>query len=96
MNESTELKEIKEIKGDPEKRDPRRKRETIKTILIIFLVVLLLLTFFSNTIMNRSLAEITTERVSSGKLTERVRGGGVIESNQTYVSRSTATRALTR
>ncbi|MBQ9898690.1 MAG: HlyD family efflux transporter periplasmic adaptor subunit [Ruminococcus sp.] len=84
MNESTELKEIKEIKGDPEKRDPRRKRETIKTILIIFLVVLLLLTFFSNTIMNRSLAEITTERVSSGKLTERVRGGGVIESNQTY------------
>lgn len=63
---------------------PGRKREIIKTILIIFLVIMLLLTFFSNTIMNKSLAEITTESVTSGKLTERVRGSGMIESNQSY------------
>ena len=34
--------------------------------------------------MNRSLSEITTERATSGKLTERVRGSGLIESNQSY------------
>lgn len=62
----------------------KRKREIIKTLLIIFLAAMLLLTFFSNTLMNRSLAEITTDNVSSGKLTERVRGSGLVESNQAY------------
>ncbi|MDE7098355.1 MAG: RND transporter [Ruminococcus sp.] len=61
-----------------------KKRDIIKNILIIFLAVLLVLTFFSNTIMNRSLAEISTERASSGKLTERLRGSGLVESNQSY------------
>lgn len=61
-----------------------RKREIIKTVLIVFLAVLLVLTLLSNTIMNRSLSEITTERATSGKLTERVRGSGLIESNQSY------------
>ncbi|MBQ8959743.1 MAG: RND transporter [Ruminococcus sp.] len=65
-------------------RDPKRRREIIKTILIIFLAALLVLTFCSNTIMNKSLPEISTERVSSGKLTERVRGSGMVISNQTY------------
>ena len=85
MNETTsnEIKDPKDIKS-PEERDPRRRREIIKNILIIFLAVLLVLTFCSNTIMNRSLAEITTERTSSGKLTERIRGSGIVESNQTY------------
>lgn len=62
----------------------KKRRDIIKTILIIFLAVMLILTFFSNTIMNRSLAEIYTEYVSSGKLTERIRGSGLIESNQVY------------
>lgn len=65
-------------------KDPRRKREIIKNILIVFLIILLILTFFSNTIMNRSLPEVTSERALSGKLTERVRGTGMIESNQSY------------
>lgn len=73
---------VKEIKDD--RNNPNRKREIIKTILIIFLAGLLVLTFFSNTIMNRSLAEISTERASSGKLTERLRGSGLVESNQSY------------
>lgn len=64
--------------------NPGKKREIIKTILIIFLAAMLLLTFFSNTIMNKSLPEISTESVSSGKLTERVRGSGIVESNQSY------------
>ena len=75
---------IKEIKDDKDKYTPNKKREVIKNVLIIFLAVLLVLTFFSNTIMNKSLAEISTERTSSGKLTERLRGSGMVESNQSY------------
>ncbi len=84
MSEVKEIKDPKDIKGDKEDYDPRRKRELIKTILIIFLAALLLLTFFSNTIMNKSLSQITTERTTSGKLTERLRGSGLVLSNQSY------------
>lgn len=84
INDVREIKSPKDIKGDKEDYDPRKKREIIKTILIIFLAALLVLTFFSNTIMNKSLAEITTERTTSGKLTERIRGSGLVESNQSY------------
>lgn len=62
----------------------RRKREIIKTILIIFLVALLILTFFQNTIVNKSLPEIATETCKSGSLTEKFRGSGIIEANQFY------------
>lgn len=84
MAELKEIKDVKDIKGDKEEYDPRRKREVIKTILIIFLAALLVLLFCSNTIMNKSLPQITTERTTSGKLTERLRGSGMVLSNQTY------------
>lgn len=84
MADAKEIKDPKDIKGDKEDYDPRRKRELIKTILIIFLAGLLVLTFFSNTIMNKSLSQITTERTTSGKLTERIRGSGMVMSNQSY------------
>lgn len=84
MADAKEIKDPKDIKGDKEDYDPRRKREVIKTILIIFLAGLLVLTFFSNTIMNKSLSQITTERTTSGKLTERIRGSGMVMSNQSY------------
>ncbi|MDE6775176.1 MAG: RND transporter [Ruminococcus sp.] len=72
-----------EIKTE-DKNNPHFRREVIKTVLIIFLAVLLVLTFCSNTIRNKSLAEISTERTTSGKLTERLRGSGLVESNQSY------------
>ena len=90
MNENTNINnDIKDtsakiLKEDREERSPARKREIIKTILIIFLAGLLILTFFSNTIMNKSLPEITTDKVTSGKLTERVRASGMVRSNQSY------------
>ncbi len=89
MNENTNIKENASKIDDKKKKDsddysPIRKREIIKTLIIIFLAAMLVLTFFSNTIMNRSLSEITTETAVSGKLTERVRGSGMIESNQSY------------
>ena len=38
-------------------------REWVKTFAIIFLAVLLVLTFFSNTIMNMTLPEVSTEYI---------------------------------
>ncbi len=85
MNENTEKNKAEEVNTEKSSAAMiSRKREIIKTILIIFLAVLLVLTFFSNTIMNKSLAEISTECASSGKLTERIRGSGMAESNQSY------------
>ncbi|MDE5854686.1 MAG: RND transporter [Ruminococcus sp.] len=81
----TQIKSPEDMKGSKDKKySPTKRRDIIKTILIIFLAVLLVLTFFSNTIMNKSLSQISTERTSSGKLTERIRGSGMVESNQSY------------
>lgn len=60
------------------------KSRIITALLVVFLLIMLVLTFFSNTIMNRSLPEITTVSVSSGKLTEAVRCQGVVEAEQFY------------
>ena len=80
--------------GTEGEHDPKKRRDIIKTILIIFLAVMLILTFFSNTIMNRSLAEISTESVTSGKLTERIRGSGMVESNQMYEVKTDGNRTI--
>ena len=87
MNENKDIKETKEIKINRQEEtaaNPARKREIIKTVLIIFLAAMLVLTFFSNTIRNKSLSEISTECAMTGKLTERVRGSGMVISNQSY------------
>lgn len=85
MSENIKTNEEKNVDlKEKKERNPIKRRELIKTLLIIFLALMLILTFFSNTIMNRSLSEITTETASSGKLTERVRGSGMVVSNQTY------------
>lgn len=84
MNDTKEIKAMLSAGDEKEKLSPAKKRDIIKTIIIIFLAVMLVLTFFSNTIMNKSLPEITTVATSSGKLTERIREKGVVESNQVY------------
>ncbi|MBP3760719.1 MAG: HlyD family efflux transporter periplasmic adaptor subunit [Ruminococcus sp.] len=73
-----------DAKSEKENRDPAKKRSIIRGIVIVFLVILLILTFFSNTIMNKSLAQVTTSAVTSGKLTERIRGNGTVEPQQSY------------
>ena len=84
MNETKEVKDIAADSGDKEIKSPAKKRELIKTLIIVFLAIMLVLTFFSNTIMNRSLPEISTETVASGKLTERIEKRGTVEANQAY------------
>lgn len=67
-----------------EVKEKSKKRELIKSIAIVFLTVLLLLTFFSNTIMNRSLPEVATQSISSGTINAKIRGTGTVSANESY------------
>ena len=67
-----------------EVKEKSKKRELIKTIAIIFLAVLLVLTFFSQTIMNYSLPEVSTQMVTSGTINAKIRGSGTIAANESY------------
>lgn len=60
------------------------RKEKVKNAAIIFLVIMLILTFFSNTIMNYSLAEVSTQRIYSDSITAKVRGSGVVEAGESY------------
>lgn len=60
------------------------RKDKIKNITIIFLLVMLILTFFSNTIMNYSLVEVSTQQVTSGSITSKVRGSGAVEASESY------------
>jgi multidrug efflux pump subunit AcrA (membrane-fusion protein) len=62
----------------------KNRKDIIKNITIIFLAVLLVLTFFSNTIMNRSLVEVSTQLVSGDTITSKVRGSGTATAGDTY------------
>ena len=67
-----------------EVKEKSPKRELIKSVAIVFLVILLILTFFSNTIMNYSLAEVATQSVTSGTINARIRGSGTVEAGENY------------
>jgi multidrug efflux pump subunit AcrA (membrane-fusion protein) len=61
-----------------------KKREWVKNAAIIFLVILLILTFFSNTIMNWSLPEVSIKYVSSGTINAQIRGTGTVTASESY------------
>lgn len=61
--------------------EDKTRKKIIKKVAVIFLAVLLILTFFSNTIMNYSLPEVATEPVTSGMVSNKVRGQGPVETN---------------
>jgi len=67
-----------------EVKEKSKKRELIKSIAIVFLAVLLVLTFFSNTIMNRSLPEVATRMISGGTIDAKIRGSGTVSANESY------------
>ena len=71
-----------------------RNREWVKNAAIIFLVVLLVLTFFSNTIMNRSLPEVATQGVTDGSIVARVRGTGTVIANSNTQVKMEKTRVI--
>ncbi len=70
------------------------RKDKIKNITIIFLLIMLILTFFSNTIMNYSLVEVSTQQVTSGTLTTKVRGSGTVEASESYSVTISETRKV--
>ena len=66
--------------------------EWVKTATIIFLAILLVLTFFSNTIMNRTLPEVASSVAESGSITARVRGTGKLTAVDNTQVKASATR----
>ncbi len=71
-----------------------KSRGWVKNAAIIFLSVLLVLTFFSNTIMNRSLPEVATANVTSDAITARVRGTGTVTAQASYQVKAPTTRKI--
>ena len=60
------------------------KKDVVKNIAIVFLSIMLILTFFSNSIMNKSLPEVATKYIQSATITEKIRGTGVVEADDPY------------
>ncbi|MCR5800212.1 MAG: HlyD family efflux transporter periplasmic adaptor subunit [Lachnospiraceae bacterium] len=60
------------------------RKDLIKNIAIVFLAVMLLLTFFSNSIINKALPEVAVKYVENGSISEKVRGTGTVETEDPY------------
>lgn len=74
--------------------EKKNRKDWIKNVAIVFLVVLLLLTFFSNTIQNYSLPEVSAQYCMSGQITNKVRGTGMVESTDPYSVEYKETRKI--
>jgi len=61
-----------------------KKRKWVVPAAFAFMGVLLVLTFFSNTIMNRSLPEVAAQYTQSGTITARIRGSGTVTANESF------------
>jgi len=71
-----------------------KKRGWVKNAAIIFLAVMLVLTFFSNTIRNRSLPEVAAQYTTSGSITARIRGSGPVRANESFEVKTNQTRTV--
>lgn len=71
-----------------------KKREWVKNAAIIFLSIMLVLTFFSNTFMNHSLPEVSTQYVTSGSINAKIRGSGSVTANEEYIVETEQSRKI--
>ena len=71
-----------------------KKRGWVKSAVIAFLSIMLVLTFFSNTIMNRSLPEVATAFVESGTINAKIRGSGQVTAGDSYEVNLEDTRTI--
>ena len=74
--------------------DKVKKRGWVKNVAIIFLAVMLVLTFFSNTFMNRSLPEVAAQYVQSGSINAKIRGTGTVTANENFEVKTSQTRKV--
>ena len=65
-------------------KDSESRRAWIKNVAIIFLVILLLLTFFSNTILNYTLPEVSAQYAQYGSIASSVKVDGTVKANESY------------
>ena len=65
-------------------RKEAKSRGWVKNVAIVFLAVLAVLTFFSNTILNRSLPEVSGVNAYGGEISTAVRITGTVESSDAY------------
>lgn len=70
------------------------RKDVIKNVAIVFLVIMLLLTFFSNSIMNKSLPEVAVKYIESGSVSEKIRGTGMVEADDPYSVMVTDSRKI--
>ncbi len=73
----------------------QKRKELIKTVAIVFLSALLLLTFFSSTILNRSLPEVAAQYAWGGDIKSAVRVSGTAEASKAYEVMLTEGRTVT-
>lgn len=71
-----------------------QRKEKIKSIAIVFLSIMLVLTFFSNTIMNYSLVEVSTQGVYGGTITTKVRGSGSVSASESVLVEAASGRKI--
>lgn len=71
-----------------------KKRGWVKNAAIIFLSVLLVLTFFSNTFMNRSLPEVAVQTASGGTISAQIRGTGTVTATESFEVKSSQSRTV--
>ena len=74
----------KEINNTNSEVRVRNRKEIVKNIIIVFLLVMLLLTFFSNTIMNYSLPEVSVTRMSRSSVSKAYQLDLTAEANKKY------------
>jgi len=71
-----------------------KNRGWVKDAAIIFLAVLLVLTFFSSTIMNKSLPQVATSYVQPGTITAQIRGTAKVTAAETYEVKTPDARTI--
>ena len=71
-----------------------KSREWVKTAAIIFLAVLLVLTFFSNTIQNMALPEVSTVAIEDGTISGSIRVSGKVKANGSNQVKAEGTRTI--
>ncbi len=69
-------------------------RGWVKSAIIVFLTIMLVLTFFSNTIMNYSLPEVSAQYTKNGTINRKVTGSGIVEAADTYEVRAESSREI--
>ena len=83
------------INAEPAEKH-RNRREWVKNIIIVFLLIMLVLTFFSNTIMNYSLPEVSVARISRNKVSKAYSLDLMVEANKKYTVTADENREIKR